>query len=159
MYRAVSHIHLLRKVSSFVSSLFFRVFFRAKMRGFDDQGSHGGDVINIHPEHHLFPYIALWQRCHHRRRCYHLSCRSFFIGPVPDPVDASAILPVEARRRLGVSHTLKPDVNPITKARNAYKLDQRVRQRPKVWKTFRANEMHVSLFLFFSRTQVLNRHF
>lgn len=87
---------------------------RAKMHGFDDRGSHGGDVINIHPEDHLFPYIALWQGCYHRRRCYHSSCRSFFIGPVRGPVDAAAILLVETRRRLGVSHTLKPDVNPIT---------------------------------------------
>lgn len=104
VYRSLcSHISLLKReiYTLFISSLFFRVFFRVKMRGFDDRGSHGGDVINIHPEDHLFPYIALWQGCYQRRRCYHSSCRSFFIGLVLVLLMLPRSFLVEARRRLG----------------------------------------------------------
>jgi len=91
----------------------------SETRGFDcSLQSRSHDVINIHPQDHLFPYIALWQGCYHRRRCYHPSCRSFFIGQYQF-CWCSREPSVEMRRRLRVSRTLclKLDVNPITKAK------------------------------------------
>lgn len=62
-----------------------------------------GDVINIHPKDHLFPYIALWQRCSIAEDAT-IRLVARFSSASTDPVDASAIS--RMGRRSGVSHTL-----------------------------------------------------